>query len=291
MPLIHIEPFKVRSYECDAYGHVNNTTYLRYMQEAAFNASAAAGYDRARYDAIGHHWLVRETDIEYLRPLFYGDTFEVKTWVEDFRRVRSRRSYEFRRTGSADLIARAHTDWVYYNNKTQQPATVPPEMIAAFFPEGMTKPPAKRDPFPSAPPPPPGVFRMNRRVLWRDIDSAGHVNNSVYLSYIEDCGMLLLAESGWSIERMIAEGFVILIRRHQIEYLQPAAIHDNLEIAMWTFNLRGATAMRYHTITRMSDRELLVRAYSYSVWVNPVTGRPVRVPERFLADTRSNIVA
>jgi len=49
--------------------------------------------------------------------------------------------------------------------------------------------------------------------------------------------------------------------------------------------------MRYHTITRMSDRELLVRAYSYSVWVNPTTGRPVRIPERFLADMRPNVVA
>ncbi len=88
---------------------------------------------------------------------------------------------------------------------------------------------------------------------------------------------------------MRANDFVILIRRHQIEYLQPALMHDNLEIAMWSFNVRGATAMRYHTITRMSDRELLVRAYSYSVWVNPATGRPIRIPERFLADTAHNI--
>ena len=82
----------MRHYECDAYGHVNHANYLRYMQETAFDASAAVGYDVARYEAIGRQWLVRETDITYLRPLVYGDTVIVKTWVADFRRVRSRRT-------------------------------------------------------------------------------------------------------------------------------------------------------------------------------------------------------
>ena len=88
MPRTQTRTFRVRFGECDAYGHVNNTNYVRYMQEAAFDASAAAGYDFARYDALGQYWLVRETEVEYLKPLVYGDTFEVKTWVADFRRVR-----------------------------------------------------------------------------------------------------------------------------------------------------------------------------------------------------------
>src|SRR5439155_20426757 len=99
MPLTHERTFRVRHYECDAYGHVNNTNYLRYMQEAAFDASAAAGYDLARYAALGNHWLVRETEIEYLAPLRYGHSVRVTTWVEDFHRVRSRRAYTVHRLG------------------------------------------------------------------------------------------------------------------------------------------------------------------------------------------------
>ena len=63
MPLIHTRTFHVRHYECDSFEHLNNANYLRYMQEVAFDASTAAGYDLARYTAIGHHWLIRETDI------------------------------------------------------------------------------------------------------------------------------------------------------------------------------------------------------------------------------------
>ena len=51
MPLVHTRNFRVRHYECDAYGHLNNANYLRYMQEAAFDASAAAGYGMLRYEA------------------------------------------------------------------------------------------------------------------------------------------------------------------------------------------------------------------------------------------------
>ena len=52
MPLTHVRTFQVRYHECDSYGRVNHTNYLRYMQEAAFDASAAAGYDLVRYEAI-----------------------------------------------------------------------------------------------------------------------------------------------------------------------------------------------------------------------------------------------
>ena len=55
MPLTHTRTFRVRHYECDAYGHLNNANYLRYMQETAFDASAAAGYDLERYNKLGHH--------------------------------------------------------------------------------------------------------------------------------------------------------------------------------------------------------------------------------------------
>ena len=125
MPLTYERTFRVRHYECDAYGHVNNANYLRYMQETAFDASAAAGYDLARYAEFGHYWLVRETDIEYLAPLRYGDSVRVKTWVQDFQRVRSRRAYELVRVGDEALAARATTDWVYLDSRTGRPDSSP----------------------------------------------------------------------------------------------------------------------------------------------------------------------
>jgi acyl-CoA thioesterase FadM len=49
---VHERTFRVRHYECDARGQVHLAGYLRYMQEAAFDASAALGYDLERYRAL-----------------------------------------------------------------------------------------------------------------------------------------------------------------------------------------------------------------------------------------------
>src|SRR4029453_13245418 len=124
MPLIHERTFRVRYGECDALGHVNNAHYLRYMQETAFDASAAAGYGMDRHDEMKRLWLARQTEIEYLRPLRYGGSVTVKTWVADFRRVTSRRDYELRLAGSGELVARAYTDWVFMDSETGKLAVI-----------------------------------------------------------------------------------------------------------------------------------------------------------------------
>lgn len=283
MPLTYTRVFRVRHYECDGYGHLNHATYLRYMQETAFDASAAAGYDLPRYDELGTTWLVRETDIEYLLPLRYDDRVEVRTWVVDFRRARSRRAYEFRSLASGELVAQAVTDWAYLDRQTGRPRPIPAEMMAAFFPEGRPEEAPPRAHFPAAPAPPPGVFSMRRRVEWRDIDPMRHVNNATYLAYVEDCGLQVAAAYGWPLARMWAEGFGIIARRHQIEYRLPAAADDELEVATWYSGARAASATRHYTITRLHDGALLARARTLWVWIDVATQRPIRIPADFIA--------
>lgn len=280
--------FRVRHYECDPYGHVNHANYLRYMQEAAFDASAAVGYDIARYRALGRQWLIRETDINYLRPLTYGDTVVVKTWVADFRRVRSRRMYELRLADGNEAVATATTEWVFLDSETLRPATIPPEMVAAFRHPGIA-PGERREPFPVAPPPPPGVHRMHRRVEWRDLDPAQHVNNANYLSYIEECNVGAAAAFGWPLDRIMAQGVAIVARRYRIEYSEPAVMNDELEVTSFLADVKRATAVRHNEVRRVRDGALLARAYSLWVFVDTITGQPRRVPTAILDDFRLNV--
>ncbi len=289
MPLIHERTFRIRHYECDAYGHVNHANYLRYMQETAFDASAAAGYDMARYDQLGLMWLIRQTAITYERPLRYGDTVIVKTWVADFRRVRSRRMYELRQADSGNKVATAHTDWVLLNQQNQRPATIPQEMMAAFFPEGPPPRSAHTAHFPTPPPAPPGKFIMRRTVEWRDLDPVQHVNNANYMAYLEECGVAVAAAHGWPMTRMMEAGFGIVARQYRIEYRQPALLGDEVEIATWISDVKRASAVRHYTLTRPRDGALLVRARVLWVWVDLATGRPIRIPADFMADFKPNI--
>lgn len=280
--------FKVRLYECDAYGHVNHANYLRYMQEAATEASAAAGYDVNRYRQMGRLWLIRDTDITYLRPLVYGDTVIVKTWVGDFRRVRSRRLYDMRLAGSDGPVATASTEWVFLDQATLRPATVPAEMVAAFRHAQMT-PGMRREPFPEVPPAPPGTVRVRRRVEWRDIDPAQHVNNANYLAYIEECNVAATAAFGWPVSRITERNIGIVARRYRIEYLEPAVLDDELEVTSFLSDVKRATAVRHNEIRRVRDGSLLARSYSLWVFVDLQTGQPRRIPIDFLESYRPNI--
>jgi acyl-CoA thioester hydrolase len=291
MPRTFYRPFQIRQYECDAYSHLHNSNYVRYMQEAAFEASADAGYDLARYNTLGHHWIIRETSIEYLKPLFYNEQVVVKTWVVDFRRVTSRRGYEFYRQAGDELVAKGYSDWVYLDSQTGVPARIPKGMMHDFFPEGAPESFPVRAPIPAAPEPPPGVFCHPHKVTWREIDLAHHVNNAVYLDYMDDAGNAVLEAYGWSFQRMQAEGFAIVIRRNQIQYHQPALLDDELAISTWVSNVRRSTAIRHYAVHRSDDGELLAMAHAFCVWIDLEHGKPIRIPEGFLADFSDNIVS
>lgn len=287
----HTITLPVRYDECDMYGHVNHATYLRYMQETAFAASAAVGYDAARYEAMDRAWLVRESDVHYLSPLRYGDKVDIKTWVLDFRRVRSRRAYEMRRHGSAEPVARAVTDWIFIDRATQRPVSIPSAVAAAYLPDGAPQDAPPREHFPQSPSPPPGVYRHHRRVQWSDVDPTQHVNNAVYLSYLEDCAIRDAVSRGWPISRMLKEGgFAIVARRYRIEYRAQALLDDELEVATWISDVKRATAVRHYTIRRAADEALLTRAWALWVWVDLETGRPTRIPENFISDFAPNVV-
>lgn len=289
MPKTFSRRFRIRYYECDANGHLNNANYLRFMQETATDASSDAGYDEARYREIDGTWLIFATEIEHLLPCGYHDILEVKTWVADFRRASSRRMYEFRKVDGDVLVARSFTDWVYLSTETGRATSIPEKMAEAFYPEGVPNSFPARRPYPAAPPPPEGAFRWRRMVEWLDIDQMQHVNNAVYLEYASECGANHVSSVGWPWERMKEAGFAIFLRSNHIQYKQPAVLRDELEITTWLYQVRRSTAMRIYTIRRASDNTLLSEIHAMGVCVNLANGQPIRWPEPLMADLGPSI--
>lgn len=272
----HIEFFKVRHHECDAFGHLNNAVYLRYMQEAGIGASNALGVDEAAYRALNRHWLPRKTKIDYLRPVRHGEEIEVHTWVDSARRVKSRRIYEFHRKGAQDIFAKAYTDWVFVDSEKLIPATIPQELMDLFLPDRKSAP---REKFPEPPLPPYPIFSVERPVEWSDVDPQGHLNNAAYLDYAEDCAIRFSKRHGWPMKRWIREGFSFVARRTQIEYLVPAELDAELTIDTWLFDLRPASVSRYYSFTHLESGNRLARMRTAWAMIDLDTGKPRRIPE------------
>jgi acyl-CoA thioester hydrolase len=289
MPAVYERAFRIRHYECDAFGHLNNVSYLRYMQEAAYDASAAVGYGMVSYAQSGHRWFVRETNIEYLTPVYYGDSVTVRTWVMDFHRVRSKRAYEIYFSGTDRLAARGWSDWVYLETETNRPTSIPSEMIKAFIPEWSPEMVHPRQRYPTAPTRPKQVFSMRRQVEWRDLDPANHVNNATYLVYIQECGIQLGKAFGWPYERSDNAGILFVPRRHHIEYRISALLGEELEITTWLSNVRRSMLTRHFFIHRASDQELLAQDQTLYVAIDKKSLQPVRIPPALIADFAENI--
>ncbi len=72
-------------------------------------------------------------------------------------------------------------------------------------------------------------------VRFRDIDSMGHVNNAVYLSYFEQARMAWFKELVGEEWNWIDAG--ILVARHEIDYKTPVSLKDNVVINTWCESL------------------------------------------------------
>src|SRR5512133_977259 len=114
----------------DENGHVNNVTYIQWMQDIAVEHYASIGGIQAQGpDAT---WVIREHKVEYLLPAFEGEEDEVRTWVENLRKVRSLRIYEFTRKSDGRILVHGETDWVFVDVKTGSPRAIPQEVVDVF---------------------------------------------------------------------------------------------------------------------------------------------------------------
>jgi acyl-CoA thioester hydrolase len=122
-------PIDVQPEDIDELGHVNNVTYLRWVQEAAtahWRAVAAPADQEQLY------WVVVRHEIDYLHPAMPGDRIVARTWVGAATRIKFDRHTELLRERDRKPLARARTVWCPIDARTGKPTTVSAEVRAVF---------------------------------------------------------------------------------------------------------------------------------------------------------------
>ena len=117
-------------------------------------------------------------------------------------------------------------------------------------------------------------FEVPITVSAADLDRLGHVNNVVYLRWMQDA-----AAAHW--ETAAGPGLRAavswVVTRHEIEYKAPAFEGERLVARTWVGEVRGATWERFIEIRRAGDERLLARGRSVYAALDAATGRPRRV--------------
>ena len=273
MPLVYTATVAVRHHELDAWGRVYPATHLRTVAEVAVQASAAAGFDPAWYDALGAHWIVRRTLARFHRPVGRDATCVVKTWVADFRRVRSRRCYEIR-VGDA-LAVEAESDWVLIDVATGRPRRIPADVERTFdAPSGAAS--APRDGWDETLPPV-TPLRTAAAVRFTDLDALGHVNNAAYLDVLGEAVLTPLARAGWGVEGLGACGLAPFVAACDLEYLDPVVWGGALEVTTWMAPVpRGFEVVQH--LGPAGAKTPSLRARTRWEWHALASGDPVDAP-------------
>jgi YbgC/YbaW family acyl-CoA thioester hydrolase len=109
------------------------------------------------------------------------------------------------------------------------------------------------------------AFETFFRVRFHEVDALGHVNNAVYLNYLEQAAIDHATFLGLDLPRMQELGGMFVARRHEIVFLKPTYAGDLLRVVTWLDESRGARV----------DRQYLVSKESASLTAMAVAGRAV----------------
>lgn len=131
-----MQPFttrlRVRHYEMDPLGHVNNAVYLNYLEQAAIEHSEHLGFTVERYRELRAVFVLRHIEIDYRRPAIAGDRLEIKTWLQEIRGPRAIRRYEIRKQAEDQLLVTAEALWVWIDLVTMRPRAIPKLLLEGF---------------------------------------------------------------------------------------------------------------------------------------------------------------
>jgi acyl-CoA thioester hydrolase len=121
--------WRVRAYEIDSNGHVNNAVYLNWAEEIAGLHAEAAGYGRQWVRDQGGAWVVHHADITWRRPALLGDEVEISVRVESVRGACGIRRTWIRRVADGELLAELLVEWVWVRASDGRPTRVPRELV------------------------------------------------------------------------------------------------------------------------------------------------------------------
>lgn len=113
-----------------------------------------------------------------------------------------------------------------------------------------------------------------------DLDELEHVNNVVYVRYIQE-----VAAAHWqaAASPVLREQYAWMVLRHEIDYKAQAFLNDELIGTTWVGEHHGARFERYVKLVRKSDNKVIVESKTIWCMLDSKTLRPARIGNDVLA--------
>lgn len=127
-----------------------------------------------------------------------------------------------------------------------------------------------------------GVFRTRIRARSYELDGFRHVNNAVFVQYLEAARGDCVRSVGLGYADFHRWGVQPVVRRVEVRYLKPVAADEEIEIALRFVAWRRTGFSLEYTLIRLEDGVKVAEAMTEHAFID-WEGRPVRVPTEFAA--------
>jgi acyl-CoA thioester hydrolase len=275
--------------DLDMQGHVNNVTYVDYLQEARVDmlrVHAERPHGHGAPEDLAEGVVVVRHEVTYLLPLHF--TFEpvlIECWVTDIRAASFTLAYEiFResrsRPGERDVYVRATTVLTPYVFASERPRRISADeraRLEVFLEQQDRERPPRAEPVP-----PSEVGHFPVHVRFSDVDVYGHVNNVKYFEYFQEARLLYLTSRLWGeVPRDVAPASIV-VAQTDVDYKRPILFRPE-PYDCWSRVVRvGSRSLTLDSEIRDVDH-VLARARVTIVFVDPGTGRSTDPPEVYRA--------
>lgn len=120
------------------------------------------------------------------------------------------------------------------------------------------------------------LFRMPVELRWRDLDAFQHVNNSNFLTYLEEARIRWFAS--WQGE-WVNDAIAPLLAAVQLNYRQPIPYPADVAVELFAEKVGNTSLTIGHRITGGEGATLYADGHVVMVWIGRANGRPVPLPE------------
>lgn len=221
----HVYRCPMRWADLDLLGHVNNVTYVDYLQEARVDMMRAIGSGRESHEDLEDGVVVVRHEVTYLSPArlrFRPVTIEC--WVTEVRAATFTLAYEVfheEDDGARRTYLRATTVLTPYVFAQERPRRLTPDERAALMPyveEPALDEPARPRAARVGPLDREGARHYPLHVRFSDVDLYRHVNNVKYFEYFQEARVRLMADltrdSGLTMPQVV-------VAQTDVDYLRP----------------------------------------------------------------------
>jgi acyl-CoA thioester hydrolase len=121
---------------------------------------------------------------------------------------------------------------------------------------------------------------FEEKIYTYHIDIVGHVNNIIYIQWMENGRVKLLEEMGFPVTDLTKkEGILPVLTETHITYKKPFFIYNSVKIEMWLSKMNNASAIMEFRFYN-EKAELCATGQQKGLFINTSTMRPSRITDK-----------